>query len=356
VNSSAVKSGLSLVLLGLNLYAAPAAQAQSKPGTSIAEIALYRGADRQQRLVEGAKNEGALVLYGSLPINNMTPVIEAFTKKYGIKVKSWRSGSKVVLQKVTSETLAGRFEVDIVENNSPEMEALHRFKMLERVISPLQAEIMPKATPAHKEWAAYATSVFVQAYNTDKIKKADLPKTYQDLLDPKWKGRLGIETNNYNWFATVMQELGQEKGEQLFKNIVDTNGVSVRKGHTLLAQMVASGEVPLALTVLSFSPQQLKEKGAPIESFIIAPVITEPRGIGVLRTTRHPHAALLFYDFMLSQEAQQILARNHVVPTSTKVDTPWTNLPLKFIDPAQSLDLSEKRIKTYEDTVTKRSK
>jgi iron(III) transport system substrate-binding protein len=356
VNSPAVKSGLSLVLLSLNLYAAPAAQAQPNPGTSFAEIALYQGADRQQRLVEGAKSEGALMLYGSLPVNNLTPVIDAFTRKYGIKVRSWRSGSEVVLQKTTSEMLAGRFEVDIVENNSPEMEALHRFKMLGRVISPLQAEIMPKATPAHKEWAAYATSVFVQAYNTDKIKKAELPKTYQDLLDPKWKGRLGIEANNHHWFATVTQELGQEKGEQLFKKIVDTNGISVRKGHTLLGQMVASGEVPLALTVLSFTPTQLKEKGAPIDSFIIAPVITEPRGIGVLRTTRNPHAALLFYDFMLSQEAQQILANHHVVPTSTKVDTPWTKLPLKFIDPAQSLELNEKRIKTYEDAVTKRTR
>lgn len=356
MKSSIVKSAVTLLLIGLNISAPTPARAQAKGAMTINEIATYQGSDRQQRLIEGAKKEGELFLYGSLPTNNITPVADAFMKKYGIKVKAWRSGSEAVLQKVMAEAHGGRFEVDVVENNSPEMEALHRDKMLQEVNSPYHADIMQKAMPAHKGWAAYATSVFVQAYNSDKIKKEELPKTYQDLLDPKWKGRLGIEANNHNWFATVVQELGKEKGEKLFKEIVDNNGMSVRKGHTLLAQMVASGEVPFALTVLSFSPQQLKEKGAPIESFIIPPAITEPRGVGVLKKAPHPHAAMLFYDFLLSEEAQQILAKNYVVPTSTKIDTPWKKIPLKFIDPAQAIDQSEMRIKTYEEVVTKRAK
>ncbi len=226
---------------------------------------------------------------------------------------------------------------------------------LQQAKSPYYGDLMPQAIPAHNEWVGTFIDIFVQGYNTDKIKKEELPVAYQDLLDPKWKGRLGIEAGDQHWFAAVMQELGQAKGTKLFKDIVDANGISVRKGHALLTNLVASGEVPLGLTLYSNKPVQLKEKGAPIDWFVIAPVIAQFRTIGLLRKAPHPHAAMLFYDFMLS-EAQRILSRQYYVPASNSIDAPLKKLPLKFIDPGVFLDMNDKWIKMFEETVTKRAK
>ena len=109
-------------------------------------------------------------------------------------------------------------------------------------------------------------------------------------------------------------------------------GMSVRKGHTLLAQLVVSGEVPLALTVYNYKAEQLKKQGAPIDWFVIGNAIARPNGIGVARKAPHPHAAVLFYDFELSPEGQQIIANLEFVPTSKKVDTPLNKVPMAFVD------------------------
>ncbi|MBA2689733.1 MAG: extracellular solute-binding protein [Burkholderiales bacterium] len=316
-------------------------------------MATSQRENRLQRLIEGAKKEGELTYYQSR--SDIGPVLDAFTKKYGITVKNWRSSGENVLQRVLTEARAGRFEVDVVETSAPQMEALHRENLLQQVKSPYHGDLMPQAIPAHKEWVGTTLDVYVQAYNTDKVRKEELPGTYQDLLDPRWKGRLGIEAADEHWFATLVEALGQEKGTKLFKDIVAANGISVRKGHSLLANLVASGEIPLGLTVYNYSPEQLKRKGSPIESFIIPPAIGQFVSIAALKKAPHPHAALLFYDFMLN-EGQEILAQRYYIVTTDKIDNPLKKLPLKFIDPALSLDMNDKWIKAYEDIVTKRAK
>ena len=117
---------------------------------------------------------------------------------------------------------------------------------------------MSQAVPSDRSWVGFCLNVLVQAYNTNLIKKTDLPKSYADLLDPKWKGKLGIEAKDDDWFATAVHQLGgEEKGLAFFRKLVETNGISVRKGHTLLNNMVISGEVPLALTVYNYMRRTL---------------------------------------------------------------------------------------------------
>lgn len=353
MNNSSVRSCLALLLLGISFGIAAPGFAQPKPDQTVAGIALLQGENRLQALIEGAKKEGELNVYLVYP--GVVMITDAFTKKYGIKVKNWRSSSENVLQRVVSEARGGRFEVDITENNAPEMEALHREKLLQQVRSPHLNDIMPQAIPSHKEWVGFTIDMFVQGYNTGKIKKEELPKTYQDLLDPKWKGRLGIEAADLHWFAYVLQELGQEKGLKLFKDIVATNGISVRKGHSLLAQLVASGEVPLALNLYGWGSDQLKQKGAPIERFNISRPIAMFGGIALLKKAPHPHAAVLFYDFMLS-DGQDILSKQHSIATSNRLDVAQKTVPMKFIDPALVLDNSEKWLKIFDDVFIKRTK
>ena len=119
---------------------------------------------------------------------------------------------------------------------------MHREKLLQQLKPPSLADLDPAALTAHGEWTGTRYNVFVAAYNTRFIKKDDLPKSYDDLLDPKWKGKLGIEADDSDWFGAVIDRLGEERGLGLFRNIVATNGISVRKGHTLLANLVVSGK------------------------------------------------------------------------------------------------------------------
>jgi iron(III) transport system substrate-binding protein len=324
--------------------------AQSKSGRSVAEVASLEGNDRLQILLDGAKKEGELTVYFSNP--GMVPVADAFGKKYGIKVKTWRSESGSILQRVTSEASGSRFEVDAILNNAPEMEALHREKLLQVVTSPYLKELMPEAIQKHKEWVGTTVEMFVQAYNTNKIKKEDLPKTYQDLLDPKWKGMLGIETSDYDWFAYVLQDIGQEKGTKLFNDIVGTNGMSLRQGHSLLGQMVSSGDVPLAMNLYSWGPDELKKKGAPIDRFNISHPIAMFTGMGVTKKAPHPHAAVLFYDYMLT-DGQQLQSAQFKIATNNKYDVDQKKIPMKFIDPGLFLDNYEKWHQNFDSIFNK---
>jgi iron(III) transport system substrate-binding protein len=327
--------------------AAPAAP-ESAPSV-MESLATYDGPDRLQKLIEGAKREGQLTVYTSAQTDDLGPVVQAFEKKYGITASIWRAGSEVVLNRALQEARAGRHTVDVVETNGPELEGLAREQVLQRVVSPHHADLIAPAIRPHGQWVGTRLNVFVQAYNTKLVKKEELPRTWEDLADPRWKGRLGIEAEDSDWLAGIFGEIGEQQADQAFRQIVKQNGISVRKGHTLLTQLVASGEVPLALTVYNYKAEQLRAEGAPLDWFTIGQAIARPNGVGVAVNAPHPHAALLFYDFEISEEGQRIIAEREFVPTSTKVDTPLNKVPMTFIDARVSLDEYDKWKNLYMD-------
>jgi iron(III) transport system substrate-binding protein len=313
----------------------------------------YSGPDRQQKLIAAAQKEGSFTLYTSIAAKDHQALVAPFEKKYGIKVKLWRSSSVNVLRRTVTENAAKRYEVDAIYTDTLKMEALHRENLLQPVNSPYLKDLIPGAVPAHHEWAASMLSVWVQAYNTNLVKKEDLPKTYQDLLDPKWKGKLGIEAKIPEWYSTVVTDMGEENGVKLFQNIVARNGISVRHGLSVLNNLVVAGEVPLAITVFSYMPAASKREGAPIDWFALEPVAARGNGMGIARHAAHPNAALLFYDYMLTEEAQKLLVGLDYVPTNSAVPSPLGKLRIKMIDPVSSLDQIEKWTTSYEDVVLK---
>lgn len=329
------------------LLALPHAAAQE------ATLLSYDGPDRQPKIEAAARKEGTLTLYTSISEQDLATLVAPFEKKYGIKVKTWRAGTDKVLQRTLTETAARRHEADIVHISAPEMEALHREKVLQPVNSPHFDELIDGALPVHREWVATLLSVWVQAYNTNLVKKDELPKTYRDLLDPKWNGKLGIEFKNQEWFSTVVRGMGEEAGLKFFRELVGRNGITVRQGHSLLTNMVVSGDVPLALTVYSYMPEREKIKNAPIDWFAIEPAVARANGIGITRTAPHPAAALLFYDYMLT-EAQKHLIGIDYIPTNKAMPSPLKGLRTTMVDPAVTLDEMEKWTQLYQDIVVKR--
>ncbi len=342
-----------LAILLLAIGASGVAWGQARPDVP---LAMYDGPDREQRLLAGARKEGFLSFYTSLNEPNMAMLVSGYEKKYGIKVRTWRSSGDNVLQRMVTEAGAGRFDVDAMHLGSAELEALHREKLLQPVNSPHHKNLFAAALPAHREWAPTYVSVWVQAYNTNAIKKEDLPKTYQDLLDPKWKGKLGIEATNHDWLGKTVTEMGEQKGLKLFRDIVAANGISARRGHSLLNNLVVSGEVPFAITVYNYSPEYSKKQGAPVDWIALDPVVGRANGVGVMRKAPRPHAALLFYDFLISDEGQKLFAEREYMAASRNIRLPpkLKNLNIRIIDPAQALNQSDKWFKEFQEIVVKR--
>ena len=282
---TALKKSRRLPSIASGMLAAPA-WAQTQHGRD----RLLPGPDRMQRLIDGAKKEAIVSVYGSTVAEDMNPIIDAFKKQYGIDFQYWRrqlrkpgaaNGGREPRRPLHGRCFARS------RPSSRRCIARSCYRPSRRRSPPL----MPQALRPHGEWVASRLNIFSAAYNTDLVKKDELPKSYEDLKDPRWRGRLAVEADDSDWFATIVTKMGADKGVQLFKDIVRTNGLSIRKGHTLLSNLVAAGEVPLALTVYSYKPEQQQRAGAPVAPLYLAPVVALGYGPAVARCAPHPHAA-----------------------------------------------------------------
>jgi iron(III) transport system substrate-binding protein len=337
---------LRTALIALAALAASAVLAQAPARND--DVFRYRGADRDQRLVERAKQEGSVVVYTSLAPTESKPLAEAFEKKYGIKVELWRALSDKVVQRTITEAQGRRHAVDVIETNGPEMEMLAREKLLAEFHSPYIADLPPDSIPAHRTWMPDRLNFFVVAFNTAKVQRSEIPATYEGFLDPKWKGRIGIEATDAEWMATLIKKWGPEKGMDYFRKLAAMKP-DVRKGHVLLAELIAAGEVPVGLTVYNSNVESLRKRGAPIDFVPVQPVAARPQGIGVAKNAPHPNAALLFADFVLSPEGQRLFESMGRVPASTQVKSNLNNFPFTLVDAATVLDEADKWGKLWDE-------
>jgi iron(III) transport system substrate-binding protein len=317
------------------------------------EIFSYRGADRDARLVERARKEGTVVVYTSLAPTESKPLAAAFEKKYGVKVDLWRALSDKVVQRSIAEASARRYTVDVVETNGPEMEMLAREKLLGEAYSPHSADLPRNAIPPHRQWLPDRLNFFVVAYNTQKVHRGELPDSYEGFAHPKWQGRIGIEATDTEWMATLIKTWGADKGMAYFRRLAELKP-DVRKGHVLLAELIAAGEVPVGLTVYNANAESLKRKGAPIDWVPVRPVVARAQGIGVAVQAPHPNAALLFVDFVLSPEGQHLFESMGRVPASTRVKSKLNDFPFTLVEPATVLEESGKWEKLWDDFFMKK--
>jgi iron(III) transport system substrate-binding protein len=325
----------------LALLLAPGlAAAQAKPGPH-RDLYMYQGADRDSRVIAGAKKDGQVLVYTSLNLKDSVPIAEAFEKKFGVKLTLWRSSSEKVLQRALTEARAGRFTVDAFELNGPELEAMYREGLLDEFFSPQFKNLPPAAFPKHRHYAADRFNFFTIAYNTNLVKPNEVPNSYEDLLQPRWVGRIGIEASDTDWFGSIVKWMGEDKGLAFFRKLAQMKP-QIRTGHTLIAELVASGEIPLAATIYNHNAERLLVNGAPVKWKALTPTFGRPNGVAVAKRAQRPHAALLFVDFMLSLEGQTLIKDRNRVPASTAVDTNLNKFPFEMIDPVIVLDEADK--------------
>src|SRR5438105_2609911 len=288
-----------------------------------------------------------VVLYTSLAPTESGPLGKAFEKKTGIKVEVWRALSEKVVQRALTEARAKRHAVDVIETNGPEMEMLAREQLFAELKSPYLADIPPAAIPKHRQWIPDRLNFFVVGYNTSKVRREELPKDYRGFLEPKWKGRIGLEATDTEWMATLVKKWVERDGLAYFRKLAEVRP-DVRKGHVLLAELIAAGEIAVGLTVYNANAESLKRKGAPIDWVPVQPVVARAQGIAIARQAPHPQAAAAFVDFVLSPEGQDLLNSMGRPPVSTKVRTHMNKFDYTLIDPAIVLDEQDRWVKEWD--------
>ncbi len=334
---------IAFALLAIGLEAAfEAGLARAADPRGNREIYLYRGTDREARLVERARMEGPVVFYSTMTVQDGKALTAAFERKHAIKVMHWRGSAEKIVQRALVEARAGRNEVDVIETSTHRMEVLYREKLLEDFYTPAFLELSPAAFPrGHRQYVADRFAFFVLGYNTNLVKPGEVPSSYEDLLHPRWTGRLAIEPTDVLWFAALTKAMGEDQGLAFFRRLAATKPM-IRGGHILAAQLVASGEIPLLVTAYNNNIETLKKNGAPVQWKPLAPVFGQASAIGLARHSRRPHAALLFTEFVLSREGQELLKSVNRVPASLAVDSPLNKFPYQMIDPSIALDEGDK--------------
>jgi iron(III) transport system substrate-binding protein len=340
------------LLLAWMLFAVPAFAVEGRPevAAAVAAASAYSGAEREKFLLDEARKEGRLIVYSSTGQADIAAVIAAFEKKYGLQVTLWRGNSETLVHKVMTEARARRFELDVVDTDGVYLEALYRAQLLQKVVpSPYPDSPELPRQPAHGEWISTRYNVFALGYNTSAINKADLPKTWEGLLDPRWKGKIAVDDGDFDWFATILKEMGSERGLELFRELTAKNGLAIRRGHSLLATLVASGEVAMTPTVYSFQIEARKRQGAPVDWVLLKPVVARSQGDAVMRRAPNPHAALLFYAFMTGEGATVLAKKRH------EDDMLMDQKDYKVVEPAIVLDEIEKWQDLYQKEVVKKN-
>src|SRR5262249_39517328 len=172
----------------------------------------------------------------------------------------WRALSENVLQRALTEARGGRRAMDVVETNAPEVEALAREQVVAEFDTPYIADLPAWAVSSHRRWLSDRANLWVTGYNTGKLKREDVPPTLEGFADPKWKGRLSIEATDSDWMYGVVNFMGEEAGREFFRKLSALKP-EMRKGHILVAQLVAAGELAVCLTAYSGNADSIKAKG-----------------------------------------------------------------------------------------------
>ena len=266
----------------------------------------FVGAAHNDNLLDTAKREGEVVYYASMNLSEANAVIGEFERRYPfIKVKLNRTGSEKLLTRVLTEARAKKTLADVIQTVEFSMHLFNRGGVLARYV-PQANSLYAKAFKEDGFWTTAYYNTYVTGYNTRLVAAAALPKTYNDLLDPRWKGKLMMEGTKAEWFAGMLQIMGQERGLKYMRELAKQQP-SPREGHELLAQLVVAGEGVIDVNIPAASVERMKERGAPIDWTALGDAPAVMVGIGLAAQAPHPSAAKVFLDFVLSREGQKLM-------------------------------------------------
>ena len=272
------------------------------------------------KLIEGAKKEGEVIYFTTMTLDQSKQVVDQFEKKYPfIKVTLFRTGGGPLLNKILTEARGGRYAWDIVVGRGEMVIPLTERKLLASYRSAETKMIDPQLVDKEGLWTAYYVNSYVLGWNTQQVKKEDVPKSYEALLDPKWKGgKISVDTEAYGLVEGLKRAWGKEKAVDYFKRLAAQDPV-VKRGNTERVQLAVAGEYALIIAY-NQTIQRMTSRGAPIDWLPLEPVVTQVNPVMLGSKAAHPNAARLFYDFILSKEGQEMLRGMQRIPVRKDVE------------------------------------
>ena len=280
---------------------------------------LARAADG---LLEGAKKEGQVVVYASMETQSAQRLTVAFEKKYPfIKVDATRIGSERMASRLVAEAQAKNVHADVVSQSGFDFYGVLQKGIFESYASPERSALPQEYRDDKGLWTMPAATLNVIAYNKRMVADADVPKSFWDLTEPKWKGQLLMDENESKWMSGMMSLYGEGKAMDLMRNLAK-QAIQFRTGHSLLQTLLAAGERPIVVVAFANGVDRLKKDGAPVEWIAAEPVIGLTFGLGLVKNAPHPNAARLFIDFVLSRVGQEAMALSGYFVPRTDVPSP----------------------------------
>jgi ABC-type Fe3+ transport system substrate-binding protein len=336
-------------------------------GTSTAgaqEILLSRAPNREQMILDGARREGQVVLYSAAIVNQaLRPLAEAFMKTYPfVKMTFWRGDSEEIIAKLSAEARASNIVADVVESTGMAEVAVSA-GLTQPYYTPMVEAMPERYRDPRSHWTTMRISYFSIAYNTKLVPPNEAPKTYDDLLDPRWRGklawRIGTASGTPLFITTIRLARGEEKAAEFLHRLAAQKVINFGSGSArTLVDRVIAGEFPIALNIFAHHPLISRAKGAPVDSQLMNPVPSTAGTMIIPKRVRHPHAALLLVDFILSRQGQQILAdadyfpaRSDVAPKDAlaSVIPARAGVPELFLSPDRLDQYTESSQKIFEE-------
>ena len=292
-------------------------------------------------LDEAARAEGEVVLYSSLNNEQIVTLVDAFKKKYpAIKTSFYRGTSERVLQRANTEAKAGRFAVDVVTSAGFQVQLMKETGLTQRFVPPEAAAYDEGFKDPDGHWVNVHSLLNSMAYNTQHVKPNEAPKKYEDLLAPRWKGRIGVNLLDPEWYVSLQRRWGKDKARNFLKALA-AQQPAVRDGHNIAAQLLAAGEFHVVSNTYAHIVARIKAQGGPVQYVFDEPVITYVHPIALAKSAPHPNAGKLLIGFILSVEGQRMLRDQGRIPSHREIDPQvfsLRNVKLQASDPRLAKD------------------
>jgi len=299
-------------------------------------LTLY--AQPLQKITEEAKKEGKLVFYTVLTLPDSQALLRGFQQKYPfMQFELFRLGAEKMRTKILTEARAGRHLFDVTSMDVVEAGVLQGQRIFAPFAAPSRDAIPAGLKDDEGYWAAIYVRQFVLANNTRMISEKDVPRDWTEVLSPKWKGKIGMDQEETEWYAALSEYWGRDKARKFLRALA-AQDPALHQGHTLIAKLTVAGEFPLSIAHGS-RVEQLKGEGAPIDWVdTVDPVVTSPSVIALAARAPHPNSARLFVDYVLSFEGQKLVrdnfrvtARSDLVPLAKRLEI--KRLRTAFVNP-----------------------
>ena len=316
-----------------------------------ASMFIIAGAAWAQDVKTLAEAEGKLMFYASFNATDSKILIDGFKQLYPkIDAAFYRATDALMMERILTEGRSGRNLWDVMMTSSFYGYNLKKRGMLAAYDSPERKFYRDGYKDPQATWTSIFTNYGAFGFNTRNVAKTSIPKSYNDLLKPEWKGNIGIDSRAYEWFGTMVKAMGDEKGLAYMRELAKQ--VSLRNGRTILSQLVAAGEFKGALSAYSAQFEQMKPAGAPVDWVYLNPVFANIHPTGISAKAPHPNAGKLFVDFVLSKRGQELVRNMNRIPDRS--DTPPEQM--RFIEgvkpafaPNEVLENFEAYVKTFHD-------